>query len=205
MKTNLILSLALLTATPMFAVVDQNNNSLSDVYEFIYFGGPTDPFAAPDGDGVTTYDEMFWGTNPTNAASKVTGPAATLTGSDLALSWPVAPYRTYELQVSTDLQTWQTVTNGPVSLYIEHLAAPGASPSRFFRLLVTLDSQNTNALGLADWEAALYEQHFGDPHTSTADIDGDGLPDGQEFQQGHNFLKKDHPAVGLLVFSPLER
>jgi hypothetical protein len=74
MKTKLVFALTLLTATPSFAIVDQNNNGLSDVYEFIYFGGPTEPFADPDGDGVTTYDEMVWGTNPTNAASKVTGP-----------------------------------------------------------------------------------------------------------------------------------
>lgn len=49
MKTKLVFALTLLTATPLFAVVDQNNNSLSDVDEFIYFGGPTDPFADPDG------------------------------------------------------------------------------------------------------------------------------------------------------------
>ena len=63
MKTKVFVTLTLLTATPLLAAVDQNNNSLSDVYEFIYFGGPNAPFADPDGDGVTTYDAMFWGTN----------------------------------------------------------------------------------------------------------------------------------------------
>src|SRR5260221_5475542 len=117
---------------------DLNYNGLSDVYEFIYFGGPADPFADADGDGVSNYDEMLWGTNPTNANSRVTGPAATLTGGNLLLSWPAAPYRTYQLEASVDLQAWQVVTNGAISSYLVRLDGPGALPSRFYRLQVAL-------------------------------------------------------------------
>ncbi len=53
----------LLTSAAGFAI-DDANNSLSDVYEFIYFGGSS-AFVDPDADGVTTYDEMFRRTNPT--------------------------------------------------------------------------------------------------------------------------------------------
>lgn len=74
MKIPFLISAICLSARLCFTSIDLNSNNLSDVYEFIYFRGATAPFADPDGDRVTTYDEMFWGTNPTNAASKVTGP-----------------------------------------------------------------------------------------------------------------------------------
>jgi hypothetical protein len=203
MKTKIILVVAILTATSLFAVVDHNNNSLSDLYEFIYFGGPTYPFAGPDGDGVTTYDEMFWGTNPTNAASKVTGPTATRNGNTVQFTWPAAPNRFYTLEASVDLLTWQTVTNGAVAGFTQPLG--GANPAaRFYRLSVSLLSTDTNGDGVADWEEALWQQTYGQPMSLT-DIDGDGLPDLQEFQQGHDPGKKDHPAVGLVLFTPLEK
>src|SRR5512137_2939463 len=108
MKTTLLLTGTFVLASAAFgAGIDLNYNGLSDVYEFIYFNGPGDPFADPDGDGVSNYDEMFWGTNPTNAASRVTGPTATLNGNTLQLTWPAAPYRYYELRASEDLVTWR--------------------------------------------------------------------------------------------------
>lgn len=205
MNTTLITGACLLAAFNLFATVDQNYNGLSDVYESIYFSGSADPFADADGDGVSNFDEMLWGTNPTNATSVVTAPASSLTGTDFILTWPVVTHRTYQLEASADLQTWQTVASGSASTYTEHLAAPNAPLHRFYRLRVTLDPTDSNGNGLADWEEALYQQATGHPLNSTADTDGDGLPDAQEFPQSHNFLKKDHPAVGLIVFTPLEK
>lgn len=188
------------------AVMDKNNNCLSDVYEFIYFGGPTAaPFTDLDGDGVTTFDEMFWGTNPTNGTSKVTGPTVVLNGSDMFLHWPIAPFRRYALHASSNLQSWVILTNAAMPPFPEPLVFSGPQPSRFYRLTVTFESQDINSNGLINWEQALYEQHFGDPRTSSTDLDRDGLNDAEEFQQGRNFLKKDHPAVGLVVFTPLEK
>ena len=273
MKTKLLLT-TLVLSSALAPAADLNYTGLSDVYESIYFGGPADAFADADGDGVSNFDEMFWGTNPTNATSKVTGPTATLTGGDLLLSWPAAPLRTYQLEASVALQTWQMVTNGSVSSYLVRLSGPGALPSRFYRLqaslppptaqssslAATLSGQDllltwpaatnrlyelqasedlmnwqtlsANALsphlvnlsapglphrfyrlkitggsasGLEPWEEALYTQALGHPLDPTTDTDGDGLPDQQEFQQSHNFVKKDHPAVGLVVFTPLEK
>ena len=58
--------------------------------------------------------------------------------------------------------------------------------------------------GSEPWEEALYVQTFGVP-PSARDSDGDGQTDLAEFQQGLQPGKKDHPAVGLVVFTPLEK
>jgi RHS repeat-associated protein len=165
-----------------------------------------EPLADPDADGGTNFEEMIAGTNPTNAASRLTLQFAIVPETSLTLNWQPVPYRFYELQGSVDLTAWRTITNVSNSSYTEPLSALNASPYLFYRLLVSLDSTTVNANGLPVWEEALYEATFGtDPLTSQADLDGDGLPDAQEFQLGRDFLKKDHPAVGLSVFTPLEK
>jgi hypothetical protein len=199
------LIVALIVATArLHASVDKDGSGLSDVYEFIYFGQPADPAADADGDGVSNYDEMVWGTNPTNAQSHVSAPIAALNGRDLSLIWFFATNRIYELQASTNFLSWQTIAAGAISSYVEHLGAVGSPPWRFYRLRVVLDMQDTNGDGLAEWEDSLWQAIYGQP-TSVTDIDGDGLPDSQEFLLGLNPAKKDHPAVGLLVFTPLEK
>ena len=204
MKTKLLLSLTLPAASNLFAFVDKDYSGLSDVWEFIYFHGPADPWADSDGDGVNNYDEMIWGTNPTDPTSKVTGPTATLNGANLVFSWPAAPDRIYQLEGSPDLANWQIVSNGSISSYTVALDALGVPGEQFFRLRVTLNDQVTNADGLSAWEEALYVQKFG-ALPSARDFDGDGMNDLQEFQLGLQPGKKDHPAVGLVVFTPLEK
>jgi hypothetical protein len=205
MKTNLNLNACFLLTCTICSASDLNNSGLSDVYESIFFSGSAAPYADTDGDGVSNFDEMLWGTIPTNASSFVIAPFSSLTGTDFVLSWPVFTHRTYQLEASADLQVWQTVASGVVSSYAERLTLPNTPPHRFYRLRVTLDTTDINANGLADWEETLYQQTTGHPLNPTADTDADGLPDAQEFPQSRNFLKKDHPAVGLIVFTPLEK
>jgi hypothetical protein len=99
MKRMLLVLGASLFACTLRADVDINNDGLSDVWEFIYFNGPTDPYADSDHDGVRNSDEMVWGTDPTDPTSKFTAPAVGLDGDTLRLSWPAAPYRIYTLEV----------------------------------------------------------------------------------------------------------
>lgn len=204
MKQALLIASACAFACTPCAAIDLNYNGLSDAYESIYFDGPTDPYADSDGDGVSNYEEMVWGTSPTDAVSKVTAPVLVLTGTDLALTWYAAPYRMYELQATTNLLTWQTLTNGAVGHYLANLADTAPASRCFYRLLVTLNSQDSNGDGIADWEEALWQSTFGQLPAHT-DIDGDGLPDSEELLQGRTPRKKDHPAVGLVLFTPLER
>lgn len=182
-----------------------DHSGLSDLYESIYFTGIGTPNIDADSDGVTNFEEMLWGTDPTDRLSAVRAPLVTLTDTELRVTWPVSSYRIYQLQASSDLETWQTVASGSVGVYREPLTIPASSNHRFYRLSVNLDTTDRDGNGLADWEEALYQQVTGHPLNSTADTDQDGLPDVREFAQGLNFLKKDHPAVGLIVFTPLEK
>ena len=91
------------------------------------------------------------------------------------------------------------------------LGAFGPNPDNIFTLLIDAgvnvmqgNYDNSIGNGLADWEEAPWQQTSGQSANLT-DIDGDGLLDIQEFQQGHDPWKKDHPAVGLIVFTPLEK
>jgi len=43
---------------------------------------------------------------------------------------------------------------------------------------------------------ALYTHALGNPLDASIEIDSNGLPDGQKFQQGRNLATKDPPAVG---------
>lgn len=254
-------------------------NGLSGIYEFAYFGAyPPQPFLDSDGDGVSDVEEMIWGTNPTNSESRVLGPSATLAHGELRLTWPTAPFRTYELQAGDDLESWQTVAAGAISNFVDRVPDPAGTGRRFYRVTASLrrpsaqsvrlsstrsgndfvvnwpttanhqyelqvsdnlkawrtisanatppyseqigksavgqrffrvkpsqDPADSNGNGVADWEEALYQQVTGHVLRPTDDSDGDGLPDLQEFQQGYQAAKKDHPAVGLIVFTPLEK
>lgn len=188
-----------------FGAVDRDDDGLSDVYEFIYFNAPAEASADSDGDGFSNYEEMIWGANPTNAASKVTGATATLTGTNLVLTWPFVEGKWYRLQSSSDLVVWQTITEGHIASYTQPLTSPGGgSALTFWRVQVVKDAPDSDGNGLDDWEDALWASSYG-ANPSQTDIDGDGLPDAQEFSLGHSPGRRDHPAVGLVVFTPLEK
>lgn len=200
MKTLILLLIAAAACARYARSADFDANGLSDVFESVYFSGPADPNSDPDGDGLTNAEEAAWGTNPTDAESVITGPSAILEGADIQLNWPAVVGKWFRLQASADLQTWTTVTEGSVSTWRE----PTTSTVRFWRLQVLTESRDVDANGLDDWEEALWHARFGQPPAKT-DIDGDGLTDAEELAGGHSPTRKDHPAVGLIVFTPLEQ
>jgi hypothetical protein len=69
-----------------------------------YFGNlSAQPGVDSDGDGATNGDEMLAGTNPTQAASVFRLLSATVTGSDLQLSWSAVGGRSYLVQAQVSL------------------------------------------------------------------------------------------------------
>lgn len=201
MKTNLLLVSALLLPPITLAAFDADRSGLSDLFEFIYFYGPADPALDPDGDGNPTGDEAIWGTDPTSNASVVRGATVYVDGADLVLAWPTATGKWYRLQVSPDLQNWTAVAEGRIASHREPLAVEGL---RFWRLQVFGLTPDADGNGFDDWEEALWKSKYGDVPGKT-DLDSDGLPDAAEFTGGRQPEKKDHPAAGLVVFTPLEK
>jgi hypothetical protein len=193
-----------LATLTLSSAIDLDSNGFSDVFELVYFDGPTDPNADADGDGLSNYEEMSWGSDPTNASSCGPDFNAALSGNDLVLTWQPVAHRHYELLVSENLEVWQVMVTNLVSPHVEHVMASTGPSWRFYQLHVSLDDTDSKGDGLADWERALYERKFGLLMTAR-DNDGDGLNDLQEFQQGRKPGEKDHPAVGLVVFTPLEK
>jgi hypothetical protein len=200
-----IVAVALGFGFPAARAVDLEGDGHSDVFEYIYFGGPTSSDEDPDGDGFTNSQEMIWGTDPTNPLSYPTGITPSIAGSNLVLKWPAVPGKWYRLEMSTDLREWQTIDEGHISSHVEPLESSDASSGvRCQRLGVLAKSPDTDGNGLDDWEDALWQQTYG-KSANQSDLDGDGLVDAQEFTLGRNPDKKDHPAVGLIVFTPLEK
>ncbi len=203
MKTRLLFLLSLLTVPLAFASFDADANGLSDIFEFIYFQGPADPNADPDADGASNLQEQIWGTNPADSNNYPVGASAYVDSADLVLVWPVAEGKWYRIQYSDDLETWQTAAEGHVYTFREPLAASTGS-LRFWRVQVFGNTPDSTGSGFDDWEQALWKRTYGKP-LGESDLDGDGLPDAQEFLTAHDPMKLDHPAVGLVVFTPLEK
>ena len=200
----LALALVLAVVPAGHATVDTDTNGLSDLYEFLYFGGPSDPAGDPDGDGRSTLEEMVWGTDPTRANSVPQGASAQIAGDELLLTWPMAEGKWYRLQTTTDLVAWETAAEGRVGSHQQPLDQDGHGPTiRFWRVQAFLLSPDSDGDGIDDWEAAIWKAKYGQEPGRT-DLDRDGLPDSQEFLTRHQPLRQDHPAVGLVVFTPLE-
>lgn len=97
-------------------------------------------FADPDGDGIVNAMEFSLNMVPT-IASRAGLPTVIANGTNLDFTF----YRarsdvTYEVQESTDLQTWTTVANNPgtAGTSVTISVPKGASPQKFLRLKVTL-------------------------------------------------------------------
>ena len=189
-----------------YSFVDINGNGLSDIYEYIYFGGNGQKDGDADGDSVTNRDEMIWGTDPLNPQSTIPSPELHRDGNDLIIEWTGVAEKQYVLQESLDLITWIPIESGTRFSYVEKgYYNPDETNAvvKFFRVRENLIETDNDRNGLSDWEDALFEKFFG-YNPSLIDTDGDGINDAEEFLSGSSPNKKDNPAVRLIVFTPLE-
>ncbi len=140
-QTNFLGSTRTLTFSGNYTFSDVNQNGISDAWEQYYFGSVSTNRTQQtdsDGDGMSDYAEFIAGTNPTNAASKLIFLAAKPgTNNVIQVQWAAIPGRVYQLQSSSDLDSWT-----PVSSWVRAAVSPmtytatNASISRLFRVEV---------------------------------------------------------------------
>ena len=151
--------------------VDQNNNSLSDVYEILY-PGLTNAAGDNDADGQSNAQENAAGTNPLSAMDRLDFSVVESTLAGINTVWPTQPGKEYQLQTNASLgPDWEN--EGPPMMGTgEPLSClcPRIGSIRFTRLIVR--DVDSDADGVTDWEE---KQAGTDPQL--ADTDGDGRTD----------------------------
>ncbi len=191
------------------AIVDTNNNGLSDLWEKAHndgnlFPGNFDPLADPDGDGWTNAQEAAAGTDPSdqNPPTGFVRPAIThipaVYGTDLngdpelvspeavTITWPTIVGKQYNLLFSVDLNAGNWISVGdPFFGYgndIETTVAPtqaGGGVPDKLFWRVAVDDSDTDGDGLNNYEEYLFGSDFW-----TDDSDQDGLRDADELKHG---------------------
>lgn len=96
---------------------DSDHDGMPDGYEETNGLNPffaDDGLADRDGDGLSNGAEFYLGTNPQDAQSKFSIDELTMpeAGGQLTLKWPSVAGRTYILEKSSDLATWEVVASG---------------------------------------------------------------------------------------------
>jgi hypothetical protein len=133
-----------LTFTGNYSFTDVNHNGISDAWETNFFGSAASTrtqLTDSDLDGFPDYAEFIAGTDPTNAASKLTLSASTLTNRLVEIRWTAVPGRSYQLLSSTNLVAWSTnsewlqASGSPMSVILS-AEASGAGAARFYRVSV---------------------------------------------------------------------
>lgn len=109
----LVLALAAcVCAAPARALIDRDGDGINDLWAARH-GGALPPAADPDGDGLPNAHEAAAGTDPRDAASRLTVRTLEFPSANLArLRWPSAPAKFYRVQASTDLASWITLNLG---------------------------------------------------------------------------------------------
>ena len=139
MKTLTSLFFLCFAALAICPAADVNFTGLSAVFESVYFGGSTDPFADSDGDGVSNYDEFAAGTGLKDVQSflQLRFDGFSATGSAM-LSWRTVAGVSYQFQsVGQVSQSWSNpglvvVGDGGVAA----VSSESGAESAFFRLVV---------------------------------------------------------------------
>jgi hypothetical protein len=126
-------------------IVDSDNDGLPDVWELHFFGnldqGPGDD---PDGDDWTNLEELYLGTDPTQAdAGLRIRTVDLLPGGAQRLGWPAAPLRVYRVDRSPTMTppSWSPVgtVTGTTSTATMLDATAGTATQRYYRVELQID------------------------------------------------------------------
>ncbi|SKA86745.1 Protein of unknown function [Prosthecobacter debontii] len=163
---------------------DFNGNGMPDAWEQWSGGGVLEASLDSDHDGLTNQDEAAAGTDPFDAASKLSFKVAQ-DGQDLRLRWSVLPLKGTAVWQSANLTQWQASGGEPTlseQEFEQTFAGALQNPvSTFYRLAI--EDRDSDADGVSDWT----EVHVlgSDPHvanslgtTIVTDEDEDGNPEG---------------------------
>jgi hypothetical protein len=189
----LILLHTLLFSLVAHAILDTNNNGLSDLWEKQYndgnlFSNTFLPTADPDTDGWNNRTEAAAGTDPFLANPPEGIVATTLlpsaTTGTYTLSWPTRIGKRYQLQASTDLESWLPVGEPFIAENTSHsiginVTQPGSPtpPKLFWHILI--DDIDSDIDGLTN-----NEEHQLGTNPIDSDSDGDEYTDYDEVEAG---------------------
>jgi hypothetical protein len=213
MKPLHVLLISLLTATPLTAILDTNQNTLSDLWEAAHNNqqllDPQDPdhqpTADPDGDGWTNLEESVAGTDPFSSLSPggmlrpdlannpatygdpINGIPQLITPEAISLTWPTVPGKAYQIQYSADL------TPNSWSFLPETLLGSGQN----FTITIPLTQNNGSPPDALFWRVSITD----------LDSDGDTLTNAEEISLTTNPNHPDSDLDGIpdnLDSAPLE-
>ncbi len=169
------------TGSSRAQMIDQNDNGISDIWEWVYNAAAIDPAADTDGDGFSNLQEAMAGTNPFDTTSypKISG--AVYTNASFSVNIPGVLGKRYELQSVPFLGStnWINETSlvarvaGPMTL-----AAPADLTTKYFR--IALSDTNSDSGALNDWEKyQLGLDPFNPYSNGQRDANGNALTDYQ--------------------------
>jgi hypothetical protein len=114
-QTNTLTTNATLQFMGDYDFADTNTNGISDEWEQTTLGAVTPshpPETDTDLDGASDLREFLAGTDPAAAASRLEVSDPIIQFNDtVRFEWPSSPGREYQLLVSTDLATWQPLSD----------------------------------------------------------------------------------------------
>jgi hypothetical protein len=208
----LLVSFAFALTSFSHAILDTNNNGMSDLWEKQQNNGNLMPatFQAgndDDQDGWNNLTESVAGTNPFEPNPPngivVTHITPSQTQGAYTLTWPTMVGKRYRLQASYDLDTWFSVgnsifaTDSSLSLGVSAVQPDTSVPPKiFWRIIVgDLDDDGDGLTNFEEFQAGT--------NALDEDTDGDGISDYEELFNGTNPNQSDTDGDGATDHSEL--
>ena len=196
-----ILAFQLFSIFPLAAILDGNNNGMSDLWEKQHNNGSLFPTsflstADPDQDGWDNATEAIAGTDPFEPNPPdgivVTQLEPSQTQGAYSLTWPTIVGKRYRVQASYDLGSWFSVGNSHfptesiLSIGISAVQPDTSEPAKiFWRIIVTDLDDDSDLMSNA-------EEHQLGTSPYSNDTDEDGLSD--RWEVIHNMNPNDYYA-----------